>query len=234
MWRKQALCSVEAWTKPTIVRILSHSIPNVFPSLLLRAKLRQDCHRVSPSLKSVCSVGGEGRQVWRKSPVAAFCERLCNWYSTVCDFFSVSCWKSPSGCKSFHRSCPSDKCLGIGKGRGDVLLPSGSTQGYFRGPVIYAETQGCWSLYSQINRSQDGFALMVGSTGRRCWETRSPGRAGLSALWRCSHFSKESTSKLSQPWENYLNSLIFILPTCKMKTKIAATVGVVECYLKHL
>lgn len=212
--------------KPTIILILTHSIPNVFPSLQLRAKLRQDYHRVSPSLTSVCRVGREGRQVCRKLPVVAFCERLCNWYSTVCDFFSASCWKTPSGCKSFHCSCPSDKCLGIGKGRGDVLLPSGATQRYFRGSVIYAETQGV----GPFTPRSIGVRMALFSW----WDPRSPGRAGPSALWRCNHFSKKSTSKLSQPWENYLNLLIFILPICKMKTKIAATVGVVECYLKHL
>lgn len=86
------------------------------------------------------------------------------------------------------------------------------------------------------------FVLMVGSTGRRCQEAGSPGRADPSALLRGNHFNKESTSKFSQPWGNYLNWLIFTLLICKMETKIIATMsydlaplcGVVECYVKHL
>lgn len=42
-----------------------------------------------PCLEKCVGVGGEGRQVCRKSLAAAFCERLYNWYSTVCGIFQL-------------------------------------------------------------------------------------------------------------------------------------------------
>lgn len=54
------------------------------PSLLLRVKARQHCHGpAEPFIKEYVRAAGDGRQVRRKSPVATFRERLCNWCSAV-------------------------------------------------------------------------------------------------------------------------------------------------------
>lgn len=42
-----------------------------------------------PALKSVLGVGGEGRHEYRRSPVAAFRGRFCNWYSAGCGIFQL-------------------------------------------------------------------------------------------------------------------------------------------------
>ena len=93
--------------------------------------------------------------------------------------FSASCWKTPSGCKSFHCSCLRDKCLGIGKGRGDVPPPSEAGQGYFRGSASDAEMQGSWSFSSRINRSRSHICSHGGVHGEKMLGARSPGRGGL-------------------------------------------------------
>lgn len=175
---------------------------NVFPPCCLELSRGRTATGPGESVNSVCGVGGKDRHVCRKSPGAALRERfLHSVFHSMCHF-SASCWKTPSswrGCKSFQCSCPSDKCLGIGKGRGDTLPPLGAKQAISEAWQFFAEMQGSWSLGSRINRRWGDFHSHGGVHREKMRGARSPGRVGALAPWTCSHLSKKSTSKLGQP-----------------------------------
>ena len=98
-----------------------------------------------------------------------------------------------------------------------MLLPSGARKDYFRGSAIYAEMQ---SLGSQVHRSQSGIHSHGGVHREKMPGAGSPGRIGPAAPWRCSHLGKKSTSEPGQLWEDYSNSLIFVLVLLPCKTEM--------------
>lgn len=110
---------------------------------------------LSPLLKSVY-LGGkgstQGRQVYRKSLVAAFCERLCNWYSTVRDIFQLLAGKHQVVVNHSTAAVQTISAWELGRDVGTCSRPQEPCRTISQ--AIYAEMQGSWSLSSQTNRSQ--------------------------------------------------------------------------------
>lgn len=79
--------------------------------------------------------------------------------------FSASCYKTPSGCKSFYYSCSRGKCLGIGAHRGRLLF-WGAMQACFQGSAVYAGVPGA-GLVPNSTRIKATFALMAAAIGKR-------------------------------------------------------------------
>ena len=149
------------------------------PSLLLRAKSRQDCHRpAEPFIKECVWVGGEGWHVRRKSPVATFCERLCNCFSIVGDIFQLPAGKCGVVVNHSTAAVYVISAWELGRDVGTRSHPQESCRAISEAQQFTLKCRGLGPSAPESTGVRATFVLMLGSTGRRCgghisWENRA-------------------------------------------------------------
>lgn len=89
-----------------------------------------------PALKSVLGVGGEGRHEYRRSRVAAFRGRFCNWYSAGCGIFQLLAGKHRAVVNHSNAAVRVISARELGRDMGTCSCgppppAPGATQGYF-------------------------------------------------------------------------------------------------------
>lgn len=139
------------------------------PSLLLRAKSRQDCHGpAEPFIRKYVWVGDKGRQVCRKSPVATLCERLWNWYYKICDIFQLPDGKHGVVVNHSTIAVYMISAWELGRDVGTCSHPQESCRAISEAQQLIPKCKGLGPLAPELTGVRATFVLMLGPKRNTC------------------------------------------------------------------